>query len=499
MTTRAERKSKGVYGKWDEEAMRHAIGAVRDGTMGIKKAAEQFHVPKTTLLRRLKKKNKIALGSRKMLGRSTDLPEEIENQLAKHIEDMEAKFYGLTSMDLQKLAFQIAEANNISTRFNKEKKIAGYDWVKGFLKRHPEISLRSPEATSLARASGFNKPQIAKFFELIHDIYEKNNLTAARIYNMDESGINVVQKLSKVLAKKGKHQVGSITSQERGQNVTVICCMSAAGNFVPPGFIFPRVRMKEELKDGAPPGSMFTCQKKGWMNNDIFLEWIKHFSQHAKPSQEERVLLILDGHKSHTHNIEALELASKSGVIMLSLPPHTSHRMQPLDLTFFKPLKTYYYQQIEQWLRANPGRAVSAFQICRLFGLAYGKAANVSCAVNGFRKAGIYPVNMLVFNDGDFAAADVTDQPDPAENSDDLIATTSSALVENASSTAVNTTPACINKTAETSNLVSDMQASPVGLLSSISYSEKKKSVVTVTDISPLPKRIRSMNPGTKR
>ena len=260
MTSRAERKSKGVYGKWDEEAMRHAIETVRDGTMGTKKAAKQFDVPKTTLLRRLKNTNKIALGSRKMLGRSTDLPEEIENQLAKHIEDMEARFYGLTLMDLQKLAFQIAEANNICTRFNKEKKIAGYEWVKGFLNRHQEISLRSPEATSLARASGFNKPQIAKFFELLHEIYEKNTLSAARIYNMDESGVNVVQKLSKVLAKKGKHQVGSITSQERGQNVTVICCMSAAGNFVPPGFIFPRVRMKDELQDGAPPGSMFACQ-----------------------------------------------------------------------------------------------------------------------------------------------------------------------------------------------------------------------------------------------
>ncbi|CAK8685289.1 unnamed protein product [Clavelina lepadiformis] len=46
MTTRAERKSKGVYGKWDEEAMRHAIGAVRDGTMGIKKQPNSFMSPK---------------------------------------------------------------------------------------------------------------------------------------------------------------------------------------------------------------------------------------------------------------------------------------------------------------------------------------------------------------------------------------------------------------------------------------------------------------------
>ena len=77
---------------------------------------------------------------------------------------------------------------------------------------------------------------------------------------MDESGVTVVQKLSKILAHKGKHQVGKITSVERGQNITTICCMNAMGGFVPPGFIFPRQCMKIELQDGAPPGSMFACQ-----------------------------------------------------------------------------------------------------------------------------------------------------------------------------------------------------------------------------------------------
>ena len=41
---------------------------------------------------------------------------------------------------------------------------------------------------------------------------------------------------------------------ERGQTVTIICSNNAAGSFVPPGFIFPRVRMKPELTDGARPG-----------------------------------------------------------------------------------------------------------------------------------------------------------------------------------------------------------------------------------------------------
>ena len=66
--------------------------------------------------------------------------------------------------------------------------------------------------------------------------------------------------MTKILAKKGKRQIGSITSMERGQTVTIICSNNAAGSFVPPGFIFPRVRMKPELTDVAPPGSMFACQ-----------------------------------------------------------------------------------------------------------------------------------------------------------------------------------------------------------------------------------------------
>ena len=260
MSTRTARKSKGVYGRWDKIAMTRAIDVVQAGKMGTKKAAKEFSVPKTTLIRGLKGCNKFAHGGSKILGRSTDLPRYIENELANHVKEMESRFYGLTLTDLHKLAFQIAKANNILTRFNNEKQVAGVDWLQGFLRRHPEISLRLPEATSLARASGFNKPQVKKFFKLLSVIQKENQLTAQSVYNMDETGINVIQKVPKILAKKGKSQVGLATSGERGQNVTVVCCMNAAGNYVSLAFIFPRVRMKPELQDGAPPLSMFTCQ-----------------------------------------------------------------------------------------------------------------------------------------------------------------------------------------------------------------------------------------------
>ena len=63
--------------------------------------------------------------------------------------------------------------------------------------------------------------------------------------------------MSKIFARKGKHQVGTITSQERDQNVTIICAMSTSREFVPPGMIYPRMRMKDELKNDTPPGTKF--------------------------------------------------------------------------------------------------------------------------------------------------------------------------------------------------------------------------------------------------
>ena len=119
------------------------------------------------------------------------------------------------------------------------------------------------------------------------------------------------------------------------------------------------------------------------------------------------MVLIVDGQKSHTHNLAALELATKQGAIMLSLPPHTSHLMQPLDLTFFKPLKTFYYQAIDDWLRCHPERAVTMYQISMLFGQIYGKAASVVIATKRFEKGGIFPFNSQTHDESDFFPAKV--------------------------------------------------------------------------------------------
>ena len=94
---------------------------------------------------------------------------------------------------------------------------------------------------------------------------------------------------------------------------------------------------------------------------------------------------------------------------MLSIPPHTSHRLQPLDKTFFGPLKTSYNREIDKWLVSKPGKQVNNWELSELYCHAYEQAATVQKAVNGFRSAGIVPFNPDIFGDEDFAPSTVTE------------------------------------------------------------------------------------------
>lgn len=242
--------------------------------MGYKKAATAHNVPQTTLERYVLKYRANPDDSmfQKKLGhfRTVFSPDQ-ENELIVYIKQMEAQFHGLTSRDLRKLAYEVAEKNRIPHKFDSKTGLAGIDWLKGLVKRHPDISYRKPEPTSAARAMGFNRVSVGKFFQLLEKIYDKHKLTPHRIYNVDETGVSTVPKShTKILASCGKRQVGTLTSAERGKLMTTILCFNAVGNYMPPMFIFPRKRMKPELLDGAPAGSWGECHDI-WLDSRSFI------------------------------------------------------------------------------------------------------------------------------------------------------------------------------------------------------------------------------------
>ncbi|KAJ8938673.1 hypothetical protein NQ314_011374 [Rhamnusium bicolor] len=136
---------------------------------------------------------------------------------------------GLTIRDIRKLAFDLAEKNNISHQFNREKKIAGKKWYYKFTRRHRNL-LRQPKSTSLNRIKGFNKENVNEYFDLLEKLCDRHNIDATTIFNIDESGFSTVaKKCQKVVTIKACKAVGSVASEERGVNTTMVCCVSAAG------------------------------------------------------------------------------------------------------------------------------------------------------------------------------------------------------------------------------------------------------------------------------
>ena len=147
----------------------------------------------------------------------------------------------------------------------------------------------------------------------------KHNL--ARLYNCDKTCITTVQhKQTKILGLKGKGQITSVQSAERGSLVTVITCLSPTGHFITPLLVFPRSNTKQETMNDTPPGSIHACHPSGWIQSEIFSQWFLHFIKHTTPTKEDPVILVLDGHYSHTRDLEVITLAER--IMLTSFSSH---------------------------------------------------------------------------------------------------------------------------------------------------------------------------------
>jgi hypothetical protein len=97
--------------------------------------------------------------------------------------------------------------------------------------RHPDLSLKFAEATSVQRAAGFNKLQVELLFDKLSELTGKHHFPPSIIFNADETGVSCVhQNVAKVLTVKGKRQVGKLTSGESGETLLCFCASMRLAN-----------------------------------------------------------------------------------------------------------------------------------------------------------------------------------------------------------------------------------------------------------------------------
>lgn len=179
--------------------------------------------------------------------------------------------------------------------------------------------------------------------------------------------------------------------------------------------------MSLQLGKGGPLGAVYRCSKNGWSNENLFFEWIQHFANYVKASTEDPLLLLLDNHSSHI-SLDIYKYCKEKGIVMVTIPPHTSHKLQPLDLTFFSPLKTAFNRECDLHMKTHVNEKKTPYDLAELFNRAFLKVATMEKAVSGFRSVGVCPLNPDKFQPTDFEPAEhfrEIDLPEEEENGQD--------------------------------------------------------------------------------
>jgi hypothetical protein len=202
------------------------------------------------------------------------------------------------------------------------------------------------------RAQYEDPVSINAWFTLVEETRQRYGILDEDIYNSDET-VFMMGVASTSNVATSFDTVGRATVVQPGNRewVTTIECINASGWSIPPIMILSAKSHQVDWYHNLPPDWVVADSDNGWTTDELRLEWAKHFHEHTEArSTGAYRLLIFDGHSSHV-TPEFDQYCTDNKIITLCMPPHTSHRLQPLDAGCFSPLKTAYGRQVAELAR----------------------------------------------------------------------------------------------------------------------------------------------------
>ena len=250
------------------------------------------------------------------------------------------------------------------------------------------------------------------YFELVEQKIQQYEIQAQNMYNMDEKGflIGFLAKSKRVFTKAAltsKRVLGAVQDGNR-EWITCIATICADGTSLSPGLIYKastgniQDTWLQDFDTQRHP-VFFASSPNGWTSDKLGLSYLetifdRESKAKARNSRDWR-LLFVDGHGSHI-NMSGLDYCLRHRILIAVYPPHSTHRLQPLDVGLFAPLATYYSQALDQYLRECQAiSSVSKRDFFRLFWQAYPQAFSVSNIQSGWSKTGLHPFNPAIVLD----------------------------------------------------------------------------------------------------
>jgi hypothetical protein len=152
-----------------------------------------------------------------------------------------------------------------------------------------------------------------------------------------------------------------------------------------------KVHISSWYTDTLPHDWTIAVSDNGWTNDSLGLNWLTDvFEKHTKDRTKGVYrLLILDGHGSHS-TPEFDLFCAEHLIITLCMPPHSSHLLQPLDVSCFAVLKRSYGRQIENLIRVGVNY-IDKSDFLPAYLIARTEALTSNTVRSGFAATGLVP------------------------------------------------------------------------------------------------------------
>ena len=290
---------------------------------------------------------------------------------------------------IPEIAFKLASKRSV----NRPKKPPGKNWPQLFYKRHTD-ALKTSKSGVLDwnRFNIYDK--VASWFNVMHTVVQNSSIPEELFFNMDETGVMLSMPNSvKVLVSKELNPQGHRGARIKRTQVTAIECVSASGRCLDPMVIWPASTHRANWVTYPTPGWHYAFSDNGYTDSYLSLQWLKLvFDPQTKAQADSKPrVLICDGFGSH-ETLEILEFCFENNILLCRIPSHTSHKLQPCDVSVFGPLKTAYREQVDRMERGGVGTIGKEH-----FTLLYSRARDAALTSRniraGWAKAGLFPFN----------------------------------------------------------------------------------------------------------
>ena len=285
-------------------------------------------------------------------------------------------------------------------------------WQGWFMEWHPNLKTRWTQSLEQCLANNVNRPTVYKFFDILEELVKEFNIPIKNIYNMDKKGVQLgVGKWVAAIVDWSQKNVYNLENRNR-ELVTIIETVCADGFALQPTVIFEGKQVnlgwtksnpcharsvKKALHLICRTMTFFQlsvmCSPNGWTDQELDAKWLEISFEPMSTACNKTGgyrLLILDGHNSHcTYRFS--KFAKEHNIIIICLPSHTMHVLQPCDIGVFGPLVSSWKAQVNQ--AARNYIPITKYNLLEHYSAAQEHAFKSKTIHSAFKKTGIWPMN----------------------------------------------------------------------------------------------------------